>query len=310
MNQILLPEGLWPVMLTPFTFNGSIDYPSLDRLIEFYLDQGASGLFANCLSSEMYHLKAAERTDLVSHVVKRVKGRVPVVATGTFGMNPDTHIHTIKAMNNLGTAAVVMVSSQLAGISETDEILKNKIQRILEKTDSIPLGMYECPDPYKRLLGPEMVEYLAQTHRFLYYKETSCHPLEIKTKLSRIQNTPLGLFNANTPTALDSLKDGASGLSTIAANFYPELFTRLCEWGKSPVYEKQAASLQKHLSLMDAVTRIKYPLNAKIFLSKRGLKINDFTRVKVPRLHFEEEVMLDALFEHFKVILEKFHLNK
>lgn len=41
-----------PVMLTPFKNNGEIDYEALTRLIHFYIDAGASGLFANCLSSE------------------------------------------------------------------------------------------------------------------------------------------------------------------------------------------------------------------------------------------------------------------
>ncbi|HEY7159689.1 MAG TPA: dihydrodipicolinate synthase family protein, partial [Acidobacteriota bacterium] len=45
-------KGYIPVMLTPFKDNGAIDYEGLSRLIEFYLDAGVSGLFANCLSSE------------------------------------------------------------------------------------------------------------------------------------------------------------------------------------------------------------------------------------------------------------------
>ena len=39
--------GVWPVMLTPFTEEGQVDYPALERLIEWYIDNGVSGLFAN-----------------------------------------------------------------------------------------------------------------------------------------------------------------------------------------------------------------------------------------------------------------------
>ena len=54
MNR--LPEGLWPVMLTPYDRDMRVDVKALEELVNFYIDQGASGLFANCLSSEMYEL--------------------------------------------------------------------------------------------------------------------------------------------------------------------------------------------------------------------------------------------------------------
>jgi 4-hydroxy-tetrahydrodipicolinate synthase len=306
MKPVLLPEGLWPVMLTPFKLNGSIDYYSIDALIEFYLDHGASGLFANCLSSEMYHLTPKERIDLVKYVAKKVKGRVPVVASGTFGMNLTSHIKTIKILYNLDVQAVVLVVSQIARVSENEEILKIKLDRILEGTGSIPLGLYECPEPYKRLLSPEMLGYLAKTNRFLYFKDTSCDSEEIKERLYRLKNSSIGLFNANTPTALQSLRDGARGLSTVAANFYPELYTLLCNMGRSPALKMEADLLQHYLTLMDAITRIKYPLSAKIFLSKRGLRIYPYTRVKIDPIHPEELMILEALFKQYKFVLNEF----
>ncbi|RZJ89994.1 MAG: dihydrodipicolinate synthase family protein, partial [Chryseobacterium sp.] len=54
-------KGFIPVMLTPFLSNGNIDYPALTQLTEIYLQAGASGLFANCLSSEMFELSDEER---------------------------------------------------------------------------------------------------------------------------------------------------------------------------------------------------------------------------------------------------------
>ena len=57
-------EGIIPVMLTPFTDQGAIDYPGLERLIEWYLDKGADALFAIAQSSEMQFLTLAERAAL------------------------------------------------------------------------------------------------------------------------------------------------------------------------------------------------------------------------------------------------------
>ena len=41
-------QGVWPVMITPFTADGEIDYASLERLIAWYEQGGATGLFAAC----------------------------------------------------------------------------------------------------------------------------------------------------------------------------------------------------------------------------------------------------------------------
>ncbi|WP_255524607.1 dihydrodipicolinate synthase family protein [Pedobacter riviphilus] len=78
-------KGFIPVMLMPFLSNGNIDYPALTQLTEIYLQAGSSGLFANCLSSEMFELTGKERIQVIKHVIKVVDGAVPVIATGTFG---------------------------------------------------------------------------------------------------------------------------------------------------------------------------------------------------------------------------------
>ena len=62
------PNGMWPVMLTPLQQNGDVDYPALEELINWYIKEGSSGLFAVCQSSEMFYLSNGRkrRTHLVS----------------------------------------------------------------------------------------------------------------------------------------------------------------------------------------------------------------------------------------------------
>lgn len=55
------PGGVWPVMLTPFCPNGEVDFAGLEKLTDWYIDNGSSGLFAVCQSSEMFHLGIFKR---------------------------------------------------------------------------------------------------------------------------------------------------------------------------------------------------------------------------------------------------------
>ena len=117
-----LPEGFIPVMLTPFTTDLQVDYSCLRQLTEFYLDAGSVGLFANCLSSEMYELNDEERLKVIETVVNQVAGRVPVVATGTFGGNIQEMAAFSKKVYALGVNAVIILNNQFVNETESDEI--------------------------------------------------------------------------------------------------------------------------------------------------------------------------------------------
>src|SRR4051812_39312391 len=119
-------KGFIPVMLTPFTDNGSIDYPALTQLTEVYLQSGAAGLFANCLSSEMFELSDTERLQAIRHIIKVVGGAVPVVATGTFGGPIVKQADFVKRVNDTGVNAVIAITGLLADENESDGVFDDR----------------------------------------------------------------------------------------------------------------------------------------------------------------------------------------
>ncbi|MBL8177969.1 MAG: dihydrodipicolinate synthase family protein [Bryobacterales bacterium] len=74
-------QGIYPILATPFEEDGRIDYTSLDRLIEWTLEQGVDGLGLFGNASEGYTLLNEERAPLLRHIVRRVNGRVPLIAS-------------------------------------------------------------------------------------------------------------------------------------------------------------------------------------------------------------------------------------
>src|SRR5690606_34990304 len=109
----------------------------------------------NCLSGEMFQLTEKERLHVISMVVKTAaRHKVKVVATGTFSSNMKTCAEFIKQVFDAGADAVVIIANQLASQEEDETIFKKNIETLLNLTGTIPLGMYECPYPYKRLISP------------------------------------------------------------------------------------------------------------------------------------------------------------
>ncbi len=292
-----LPEGLWPVMLTPFKANNEVDHTALRRLTEFYINAGSTGLFANCLSSEMFQLTGEERL-AVTRTVVEAAGKVPVVSVGSFGSDTQINADFIKQIYDTGAAAVVISTSQICAQMEADDILKKRFEDLLKATGDIPLGLYECPVPYKRLLSPEILGWLAHTGRFLYHKDTCCDLEVIKQKIAATQGTPMGIYNAHMPTGVASIQCGARGLSPIGANLYPELLSYLAN--NANKYNKIPAKLEATLSLMDTQIHHNYPYTAKLFLQKRGMDIHAEGRTPRGEMTAHDYDKLDAMYLVFE----------
>jgi len=290
-------RGVWPVMLTPFRDEVAIDYAGLDALVEWYIAAGVAGLFSVCLSSEMYELTPDERVRLARHVVNRAAGRVPVVAAGAFGDSIVAQADAVKRMADTGVTAVVLTVNQVALESDPDAVWQANTEALLGATPNVSLGLYECPRPYHRKLSPELLGWAAQSGRFRFLKDTCCDLALIQAKLDAVRGTGMGWYNAHCPSLLSSLRLGGHGYSGIAANFYPELFVRLCaDFAGQP---DEAERLQRFLTLADGTIRHRYPASAKRWLGMLGLPIGETCRVSVPapRPDDDEMLMLENLRE-------------
>lgn len=286
-----------PVMLTPFNSELKIDFQALGKLTDFYLACGAKGFFANCLSSEMYHLDNAERLALARHVVKQVNGKMPVVATGSFGDTIEEKAEFAKKMYDTGVDAVILISGHFADKEEDDAVLIRNLEKFLSLTGDIPLGTYECPSPYKRIISPEVMRFMVSSKRFTYHKDTSLDLDLIQAKLEISKGSPLEFYDAHTPNAMDSLQLGAKGMSCIAGNLYPELFSWMCTNANNPAKQADVLWLQAELTQADSIISQGYPISAKYFLQKRGVPILPLARSKNTPLTDEQKKALDLIFE-------------
>ena len=292
-----IKKGYIPVMLTPFKDNGEIDYKGLTKLTELYLESGVSGLFANCLSSEMYELNEQERVQLVKHVIKIVDGRVPVVATGSFGGTLEIQAEFIKKMHDTGVKAVIVITGIVAGIDEADEVLNDRIFQLLRLTGEIKLGLYECPVPYKRIISAEQLKKFVETNRITYLKDTCLNLEQVKAKLEAVNDyRDFSLYDAYMVHAVKSLKAGSAGLSCIQGNFFPELIIWLCKNYDEPGLKNEVLKVQEVLANSMDVVHDVYPIVAKYFLQKRGVDISIYTRRQVGMFTGEIKTKIDTLY--------------
>lgn len=273
------PNGVYPVMLTPFTENNEVDYEALGKLIDWYIEKGVNGLFADCQSSEMFFLSLEERVKIGEFVKKHADGRVPVVTSGHISDSLEDQAKELTAIAGTGADAVILLTNRLAKENESDEVWLENLKKLLEMIPKdVPLGFYECPYPYKRIISPELLKWCADTGRFYFIKDTSCDIENMKAKLEVIKGTNLKLFNANTSTLFETLELGASGYSGVMANFHPELYVKLCN-----IYKENPSKARKiadFLTVASLIERQVYPVNAKFYQKSIGNFKSIMTRTR------------------------------
>ncbi|MFB0936944.1 MAG: dihydrodipicolinate synthase family protein, partial [Propionivibrio sp.] len=168
-------EGIVPVMITPYLESGEIDYPGLERLVEWYIAKGADALFAVCQSSEMQFLSIKERSELGKFVVRQAAGRVPVVVSGHISDDPYSQLEELTVAVETGADGVVLVTNHLDPKNRGSEVFRGNLQWLLDRLPKdVPLGLYECPAPYRRMLTDDELRFCIDSGRFVMLKDVSC----------------------------------------------------------------------------------------------------------------------------------------
>lgn len=271
------PGGVWPVMLTPYTKENKVDYKALESLIEWYIANGVSGLFAVCQSSEMFFLSLEERVEIARFVKEKANGRVPVIASGHISDAFEDQVKELNLIAQTGVDAVILITNRLAKKEESDEVWLENLQKLMKEIpDDVKLGFYECPYPYKRVLSKEVAKWCAESGRFYFLKDTSCDIKNIADKLSVCKGTNLKLYNANTATLLESMQLGAAGYSGVMANMQCRLYDKF-----TADYEKEDLSALSDMLTVCALIEYQcYPVNAKYYLQQEGLPFETVSRTK------------------------------
>ncbi len=290
-----------PVMITPFNLKAKVDLDAVSVLVDFYLAAGVKGFFANCLSSEMYSISEDERLELTRHVVNSVAGRAPIVATGSFGLTIEDKADFAGRIYDTGIDAVILITGHYANVEDNDDILLRNFEKMFRLTREIPMGLYECPAPYKRIITPEVFKTLLDTGRLIYHKDTSIDLEKVKAKLEVLDRSShsLEFYDAHTPNAMYSLQMGATGMSSISGNFYPEILVWMCNNANNPDRQEDVRWLQGELSRVDPLIHVAYPMSAKYFLQKRGLPVRTISRAHALELTVQQKQTLDEIYKSF-----------
>lgn len=274
-------------MVTPFRKDKEVDYAGVEALVAWYWKKGCDGIFAVCQSSEMFCLSLEERVKIGRTVVEKAKelaradrSRPPmkIVVSGHISDGLEEQVEELSAMAEVGADALILISNRMDRANTSEDAWIGELSDLIARLPAaIPLGMYECPKPYKRLLSARMLQACIDTGRFAFIKDTCCDAAVMKERVALLAGSGVGLYNANAQTLLETFRAGAAGYCGVMANFHPEIY----RWLLHHPDREESELVQAFLGLAAFTETLSYPATAKYYLhAHEGLSIEPVCRVE------------------------------
>lgn len=204
--------------------NGAVDWKSLDGLVDWHLQQGTHGMVPVGTTGESATLSATEQTAVVAAVVRRVDGRIPVIA-GT-GANSTQHtIALTQAGREAGADACLIVTPYYN--KPPQEGLYRHYCTIADQVDT-PIVLYNVPSRTACDLLASTVARLAQHERIVGIKEACGTPERVREIKGLVDDGFLILSGEDSQT-LTMMQLGAVGTISVTANVVPNLMSKFCQ---------------------------------------------------------------------------------
>ena len=281
---------IFTTMITPYTANGKIDYDTAIKYVDWYFENGLSGIFAICQSSEIFWLSLEERLTLNQKVYAHAKAlekssgkQFTVVSSGHISESLEDQIKELNAVWKSGTDALILITNRLDPHNAGDDVFISNAEKIITALpNDVKLGLYECPYPYKRLVTPKILDWCLSTGKFYYMKDTSCDAEMMAERCRQLKGSQFKLLNANCQTLLESMRNGCDGYCGVMCNYHPRLYAWLADNYESNAQD--AALVQSVIgSLGFTEVGLPYPLTAKYHMNLCGIPTENIARNRESR---------------------------
>ena len=209
-------------LVTPMNNNGSIDWESLDKIVQFHLMNGSHGVVVNGTTGESPTLNDDERRELVKFVVSKVAGKIPVIA-GTGSNCTRTSILLSQEAFGLGVDACMLVVPYYNKPNQAGLIAHF---RAIATACLGNLILYNVPHRTGADLLPETVANLSKIDNIIGIKEAT-GDLSRLMQLQEICSANFRFFSGSDDNCYEFIQLGGHGVISVTANVAPHLVSEM-----------------------------------------------------------------------------------
>jgi 4-hydroxy-tetrahydrodipicolinate synthase len=258
--------GSMVAIATPMNEDGSVDYESLDKLVDFHLENKTDVIIPAGTTGESATLDHEEHCEVIKRVVDRVKGRVPVVG-GTGANSTWEAISLTRCAADAGVDACLLVTPYYN--KPTQEGLYQHYKKIAEEVD-IPQILYNVPGRTACDMMPETVGRLSKFKNVIGIKEAS-GDMSRAPKIRELCGSDFMIVSGEDNQAMESILAGGQGVISVTANVAPRIMHEMCQAALAGDREKAQALNEKIEDLHRVLFIESNPIPTKWSLHEMGL---------------------------------------
>lgn len=255
-------------IVTPMHADGSVHYAKLTELIELQIAAGTAAITVCGTTGESATLTDHERIAVISHCVRTVNGRIPVIA-GT-GSNQTAHtLRLSQEAKKAGADGLLLVTPYYNKCSAT-----GLIRHYLSVADSVelPIIIYNVPSRTGVSMNAEIYRQLSRHPLINGVKEAS-GSTDLVLRTLDACGDELNIWSGNDGQIVPIMALGGKGVISVLANLCPKVTRELTAACLRGDYETAASMQKQYMALIDALFCEVNPIPVKTAMNLMGLGV-------------------------------------
>ena len=262
-------------LITPFNDDGSVDYQSLMRLVEYQIQNGVDFLCVLGTTAETPTLTADEKKKIKQMVVERVNGRVPILL-GVGSNSTQSVIDTLQNDDMTGVDAVLVVVPYYNKPSQ--EGIYQHYKAVASAT-KLPIVLYNVPGRTGVNMTAETTLRLARDFdNIIAIKEASGNITQMDDIIKHKPES-FDVISGDDGITFPLITLGAVGVISVIGNAFPREFSRMTRLALAGDYQNALTIHHKFTELFKLLFVDGNPAGVKAMLSMMGMIKN---RLRLP----------------------------
>ena len=284
-------------LVTPMHADGSVDYPALERLVDFHIENQTDAIISVGTSGESATLSHKENIDVIKQTIAFASGRVPIIA-GTGSNSTAEAIDMTARAHDAGADAALLVVPYYNKPEQAGLYLHFEA---IAKAVAIPQILYNVPGRTARNMENDTVVRLSQIDNIIGIKDATA---DMQTGKDLVERTAddFSVWSGDDATTLELIKLGGKGCISVTANVAPLAMHQMCQAALNGDFE-QADTINATLAdLHQALFVEANPIPVKYAVSRMRL-MGPSLRLPLTELAEEHRAQLEQAMQKAGVTL-------
>ena len=271
-------KGLGIALVTPFNVDGSVDYKSLIRLVEYQLANGADFLCILATTGETPTLTDEEKQTIKETIVSLVNGRIPILM-GCGGNNTASIVHELQTRDFKGIDGILSVCPYYNKPSQ--EGLFQHFKTIADAT-KLPVVLYNVPGRTGvNMTAATTVRLAHSCENIVAIKEASGN-LEQVDEIIKNKPSKFDVISGDDALTFPMVSCGAVGVISVIGNALPKEFSKMIRLQMKGEYDPARIIHHRFIDLFSLLFVDGNPAGVKAMLHEMGFIENVLRLPLVP----------------------------